>query len=221
MTIIDPSPSNSPVTVIGDIVGSRRVADQERVLDDVRETLDWVNQHVSGRFSLQPTVGDEFQGAYGRLPDALLATLLISLRLKGTLDVRFGLGRGPVTVTDSSLAPAGQSGPGWWNARQAIDEVAALQSGAKGWPSSLRSRFVGDDPQAGLLNAFLLCRDQVLMAMDAKDARIAVSLFVGEPQQRVAEELGMAQSSVSHRQRHRGPSSLFRAHHELVGSYDS
>lgn len=212
-----PRSPNSLVTLIGDIVGSRHVVDQKKVLRDVRQTLDWVNLQVPAQFSLQATVGDEFQGAYRKLSEALLATLLVSLRLKGTLDVRFGVGQGEVTVTDRALAPAGQSGPGWWMARQAIEEISAPQSGTKGWPSTLRSRFAGEEPQEGLVNAFLLCRDQVLATMDAKDARIAIGLFLREPQQKVADELGISQSAVSHRQRRRGPSSLVRAHESLAG----
>jgi hypothetical protein len=204
-------------TVLGDVIGSRKIADQAATLEQVWAELKWVNGHLPTSFPLKPSIGDEFQGAYTELGDALLATTLIALRLKGALEIRFGIGWGLVEIVNPDQAPVGQSGYGWWNAREAIEIVATIQSGAQGWPAAMRSRFVGNNSIDGVVNAFLLCRDQVLATMDKKDARVTLALFLNEPQAQVADELKLAQPTISNRQRRRGASTLVRAH-QLLGS---
>jgi len=95
---------------------------------------------------------------------------------------------------------------------QSPEFVATIESGAKGWPAAVRSRFVGELPLEGPVNAFLLCRDQILALMDEKDARVTLALFLAEPQAQVGTELRLSQSAVSNRQRRRGGSTLVRAH---------
>jgi hypothetical protein len=199
------------VAVIGDVIGSRSAPDQTELLDAVAEALEWANRQVPAAQPLRPTVGDEFQGAFAALPSALLATLLLRLRLWERCEVRFGVGRGE--ITRSARPEAGQSGSAWWNARLAIDHVVSIESGRKGFPDGIRTSLVGGQPDmTAAVNAFLVSRDQILARMDAKDARIALALFTNETQSVVARDLGITQSTVSMRQRRNGPSALYRAH---------
>ena len=70
---------------------------------------------------LRVTVGDEFQGTYATLGEAVEAALRVRLALLPEVDTRFGLGRGEVTVLDARRGI--EDGPGWWAARAAIEEV--------------------------------------------------------------------------------------------------
>ena len=70
---------------------------------------------------LRVTVGDEFQGTYATLGDAVDAALQVRLALLPEVDTRFGLGRGEVTVLDARRGI--EDGPGWWAARAAIEDV--------------------------------------------------------------------------------------------------
>jgi len=213
----DLATSSRLYTVIGDVVRSRAFPDQRALLDRLISTLDWVEELVPARLPLRLGVGDEFQGAYQRLSEAAHAVLLTSLRLKGDVEVRFGLGWGTVDLSAAAQAPIAQVGKGWWRAREAIERVAELQGQAKGWPDGISTRFAAEDhPAEGLINAFFLCRDQVLHRMDVKDAKVATALFRGRKQQEIADDLGITQSTVSSRQRGRGPSALLRAHESLV-----
>lgn len=206
--------------LIGDVVGSRRDPDQRGLLKTIRETLDWTNARLDAAQPLRPTIGDEFQGAYRRLDEALEASLLVALKLKGHHDVRFGIAWGLIEPFELATAPAGQSGAAWWAARKAIQDI---DDRTKGWPAGLRTRFSSASDQQngagrtleGLLSAFLICRDQIVSRMDDKDARIALGLFAGQKQEEMALELGIGQSTISARQRTKGPSALYQAHQQL------
>jgi hypothetical protein len=203
-------------TVIGDVVRSRARPDQRQLLDDLTAALEWLAEIVPASQPLRPSVGDEFQGAYASIPQALLATLLLRLRLQQRIDVRFGIGWGTVTVLDPARMPAGQSGTAWWAAREAIEQVARVEGGAKGWPQGMRTWFAGgEDAMRAMVNAHLVCRDHILWRMDAVDARIALALFLGTNQVELERELGIKQPTISRRQRRRGPSALYRAQESL------
>src|SRR6476660_7638361 len=110
-------------TLIGDVVGSRAVADRagahrllNRALRDVADD------------AIDPpafTVGDEFQGAYTGVGLAIDAALSLRLAVAPEIDVRFGIGWGAVTMLDEAAGI--QDGPGWWAAREAIEWTASAQ----------------------------------------------------------------------------------------------
>jgi hypothetical protein len=205
-------PSVSCAAVVGDVVSSRQHSDQHALFSVLKRVLADVNRRETSIQPLQMTIGDEFQGAYGRLGTALEACLLVRLRLIGVCDVRFGVGWGEITVYDPDLAPMAQSGSAWWRAREAVDEVAALSS-RRMWPRGVRTLVKGAESNLGAaLNAFLLCRDELLADMDQSAARIALGVISGERQSDIAEALGVSQPAVSKQQRSNGVMAVLRAH---------
>src|SRR4051812_25148452 len=105
--------------VLGDVVDSREHANRTVVQREVERALDEINQALPSVQPLEVTVGDEFQGAYRSLSDALRASLLVRLALLPAIDTRYGIGTGEVTVFDASRSPISQDGPAWWAARDA------------------------------------------------------------------------------------------------------
>lgn len=193
-------------------MASRSVESQPDLFRRLEEGFRWVNGQVPAAQSLQSTVGDELQGVYGRLDEALRAALLLRLYLSPHHDLRVGIGWGEVLPTAPDRVPLAQTGAGWWLAREAIEEVARLVK-THGWPRTLRTRIRGvEEPVGSALNAVVILQDHLLAGMDAKDARIALGLFRGERQREMADELGISQSEVSRRQLENGPASLLRAH---------
>lgn len=202
-------------TLIGDVVASRTAESQEEMLRALHTAQEWVNERVGAEQPLRPTLGDEFQGIYEDAASALKAALLMRLRLKGVLDLRFGIGWGEVMTTAPEQAPLVQSGAGWWAAREAVEEVGTLAR-KSGWPRSVRVRVRGLEPSvAAAINALAICQDQVLSKMDRKDCQITIGLFEGCRQDELAERVGISQSEVSRRQLENGPASLFRAYESL------
>lgn len=213
--------------LLGDLTGSRRHADRAGLQDELRGALEATNDEIEALVPLAITVGDEVQALYGRPSDAVAAALRVRARMVGSSDMRFGIGWGVLTVFDPAAAPLGQDGPAWWAARDAIEEIDR-SAGARDKVGSTLLR-VGDpveewnrptglpeprrlpDVAGALLNAFLVCRDEVLGRMDRRDARLLVALLRSEKQAEVAAAEGISQAAVSQRYGRNGSYALRRA----------
>jgi hypothetical protein len=122
MAGVQPSAS-SRATLIGDVVDSRGSADRRALHHDLTAAL----RAVAGTAIDAPafTVGDEFQGSYPTVGEALAAAWALRLAVAPAVDVRFGVGWGAVSVLDEATGI--QDGPGWWSARAAIEWTAEAQ----------------------------------------------------------------------------------------------
>jgi hypothetical protein len=189
------------IAVIVDMVGSRRLSDRakaQRVLDGAIARVD--QQLPVPHEPLRPTVGDEQQGVYESLDDALASLLLIQLALPDGLECRFGLGVGPIG-TFSSAGGQLQDGPGWWAARAAIETVHAKQQRAA--PSARTWIVASPDEDAGVhtavrhANAYLLARDQIVGAMNERTRRLTFGRCLGVTQRELARTEGVTQPAVS------------------------
>lgn len=195
-------------TLIGDVVGSRRLPDRARAQQALGDALGEVNQVLAPVQSLEPTVGDEFQGAFDTLSDALLGGLLVRLALVPEIDVRCGVGMGEVTVHDASRRPLLQDGPGWWAAREALEELAAPRR------TSGRTWYVGAG--SGPVNAFLVSRDALVDRLSDRGRRMLRMAVLGRTQQQIAEAEGISKSAVS-QQFARGIGAVRDAHASFAG----
>ena len=230
------------VAVLGDIVASRRHPSPSDLKDALEGALGVANSRTAPLQRLTLTIGDEFQGLYTKLADALEATLLVRLSLAGVVDVRFGLGYGALTAYHEDRAPFEQDGPAWWAARAAVEHAKAM-SRQQEMPKGVRTVYVdssllaeegpaasgrhevaGDEARpttgtprnvAGLVNAFLMCRDELVAPMDARDAETMLSLLEGETLSMIANRQNVTLSAVSQRAISGGMYALRRAHEEL------
>jgi hypothetical protein len=179
-------------TVIGDVIGSRRLADRSGAQTRVVETLADVSRSLPGVQPLEATVGDEFQGAYATLGEATRCTLLVRLALLPAIDVRCGIGVGDSTVFDAHRTPWLQDGPAWWAAREAVEWMGGTRRAA------VRTWFVAPDAAlTGTVNAHLLCRDALVDRLNERGWRMLRRALLGETQQRIAEDEGVTKSAVS------------------------
>ncbi|OBH10221.1 MULTISPECIES: SatD family protein [unclassified Mycobacterium] len=183
-------------TLIGDVVGSRRARDRAALHRHVAAALGRVAADAIDPPSF--TVGDEFQGSFPTLGGAIDAALTVRLLLAPDIDVRFGLGWGAVTVLD---ADAGiQDGPGWWTAREAIQQTAAAQR-QPGF-TLVRTTFRADSEtrtDVAAVNAALICRDHLLGSLDERSLRIVRGLMTGRTKRELADAEGISPSAVSQR----------------------
>lgn len=203
---------NYYAVMIGDVIASRAFPDQRQLFSALGGHFEWVNQHVPAEQPLQFTVGDEFQGAYTEIAAAFRATILLKLQFRAQApgdiehdcEFRIGLAYGQISVYDDGLAPYGQSGDAWWNARAAIDE-AGQPARRSGVPYAARTRFHAPDALlTATANAFLLALDQVMYQMDRKDIAITLGILTGATQAEIAGQLGISQPVVSRRSKTNG-----------------
>jgi SatD family (SatD) len=197
MSKVKPEASSSVrATLIGDVVGSRRAVDRSAAHRTISRAL-----HDVGAGAIDPpafTVGDEFQGSYPTVGEAIGAALSIRLAVAPDIDIRFGIGWGAVTVLD---ADAGiQDGPGWWSAREAIEWTATAQrqSGLALVRTSFRA---GADTRGDIdaVNAALMCRDHLLGSLDDRSLRIVKGLLTDQTKKDIAAAEGVSASAVSQR----------------------
>jgi SatD family protein len=189
-------------TLIGDIVASRRAADRAGLQRSLRGALAVANDVFHPVQPLEPTVGDEFQGAFESPISAIRASLVLRLHLlkEGSADARFGLGFGEVRVLEDR-APISQDGPGWWSAREAIERVENLAS--KGRSEFVRTYLESSGSEhlpreeVAALNAFLLCRDALVAQMKPRSRRLLLGMILEKPQTELALEEKVSQSAVS------------------------
>jgi len=184
MSPIKGSASTTVATLIGDVVGSRRIADRAAA------------HHALAAALREVTAGDEFQGSYPTVGAAIDAALTIRLAVAPDVDVRFGIGWGDVTVLDPATGI--QDGPGWWAAREAIEWTASAQrqSGLAAVRTAFRGPGRGD---ADAINAALLCRDYLLGSLDDRSLRIVKALLAGQTKKDIAAAEGISASAVSQR----------------------
>lgn len=188
--------SSPRATLIGDVVGSRRATDRSKLHRALANALG----HVADDAIDPPafTVGDEFQGSYPTVGAAIDAALSLRLAVAPDIDVRFGIGWGTVTVLD---ADAGiQDGPGWWTAREAIQQTAAAQRQPGFQLVRTTFRAEGDTREdVAAVNAALICRDHLLGSLDERSLRIATGLMTGRTKKELAADEGISPSAVSQR----------------------
>jgi hypothetical protein len=206
MTGVKRSASSTRATLIGDVVGSRQASDRGRLHRRITQIL--------AGTPLAFTVGDEFQGSYPTVGDAIDAALAVRLALAPDVDVRFGIGWGEVTVLDAGTGI--QDGPGWWSARDAIEWTAATQQQpafATVRTAYRRHGDTGPDPDA--VNAALLCRDHLLGSVDARSLRLLRGLLERKTKKELAVMEGISASAVSQRTARDGLDLLVLASEQL------
>lgn len=207
------SSETSAVTLIGDVVRSRRAQDRLRLQDTVIAALEEANQLVPSVAPLDPTVGDEFQATYPSVGAALRATLVLRLLVLPEVDLRFGVGRGPITVFEPEQRPIVQDGPGWWAAREAITQVKGVET-QQGRSRFLRTWVVSDtgDGRDELVNAFLLTRDELIGQQSDRARRLTLGWLQRRTQDQLAASEHITQSAVSQQLSSSGAYAICDAH---------
>ncbi|MDO7867106.1 SatD family protein [Nocardioides jiangxiensis] len=205
------STSERPLaTLIGDVVASRTAASRAALHQRLLDLLEEVNA-TGPAVPLRITVGDEFQGCFEDLGSAVRAVRMLRLGGLPEVDLRFGIGWGPVTVLQAE--PRVEDGPGWWAARAAIEHVAdeAARAGTRRLRTSYRRAdgVAGPDPAA--VNAALLLRDEVIGGLSSRSLSVVRGLLGGRTQGEIAEAEQISASAVSQRVRKDGLAMLVAA----------
>ncbi len=182
--------------LIGDVVDSRSAADRRALHRDLTKAL---RANATGATDAPAmTVGDEFQATYPSVGEAIAAAWALRLALAPDIDVRFGIGWGPVTVLDETTGI--QDGPGWWSAREAIEWTADAQR--QPGLTLVRTTYRCSQPHGpdvGAINAALMCRDHMFGSLDERSMRILRGLVSNRSKKELAAAEDISASAVSQR----------------------
>jgi hypothetical protein len=200
--VIEGKDGSSRVALIGDLVESRKVIDRQALHDHLERVLTVVNKASPVHDPAVITLGDEFQGVYDTLGDALRAAFRIRFLLH-PVDVRFGVGRGNVTTLDTGRGI--HDGPAYWNARDAIEK--AKHRATRAQTRTSRTAYVSPEDPAGhadAVQAALDCLDFMIGSMSEASRSILGGLMEGRTQQEIATSHGISPSAVSQQVRNNG-----------------
>ena len=191
-------------TLIGDVVRSRAAADRPALHTRLAALLEAANDELEPVVPLRITVGDEYQGCFESVGDALHAALWLRLQLAPEAELRHGVGWGSVAVLADS--PRIEDGPGWWAAREAIESVKleAIRPATRRMRTAYRIADDTDGPDPAAVNAALMCRDQMIGSVSERSLRLLRGTLAGRTQAELAEDEGISASAVSQRVRHDG-----------------
>lgn len=211
-------------TLIGDLVRSRTATDRARLQRHFAAAVAQVSATIPSDDPPRILAGDECQGSWATVGQALAAATALRLALAAECEIRCGIGWGPVRWLDE---PGGtQDGPGWWRARAAIEQVE--RSAARPATRWLRTAYQGPDPapdtaeppgldgtdevadpafagpwppgpDQAAVNAALLCRDRLLGSWDQRSITILRGLMDGRTGREIAQHESISPSAVSQR----------------------
>lgn len=122
------------ITLIADIIGSKKMKERGQTQVILKSILDAVNskyeEDIETDFTI--TLGDEFQGIVKSVERAFYFTDLITLQLQlmtkkevsEEINLRWGIGIGELaTPVQEKGYSIGMDGPAFWHAREAIESV--------------------------------------------------------------------------------------------------
>jgi len=202
-------------TLIGDLIGSRRVADRAGLHDRLARALTEVNERFAPTTPLRITLGDEYQGTFTSVGAALRVSLRLRLAMLPEFDLRHGIGWGPVRVLAED--PRVEDGPGWWVARDALSLVESAEvrpSSRERRTAYLRAEDVGG-PDPAAIEALLVLMDSAVARLSARSVSVLRDLMSGASQREIAERLGISPSAVSQRVRSDGLAALMSADEKM------
>lgn len=173
-----------------------RVSDRPAVHDALLDAIEQTNAKVSQLDPLRVTVGDEIQGVYATLGDALAATFALRNIIADTTDIRFGMGGGAVRVVDAERGI--QDGSAWILAREAVEAAEAADDDSPGVRTAIRDSRPAANPLAEAASQLV---DAELHRLGDGPRASLTALWDGLDNQSSAKLLGITPSANSQRVR--------------------
>jgi len=115
-------PDHPYIAIIGDIQDSKKIENRDKIQKLLNGILTEINQkylnNISSKFLI--TLGDEFQGLLCNGENVMQIISEIKNKMF-PVKIRFGIGVGDITTNINSEMSIGADGPGYYNARNAIE----------------------------------------------------------------------------------------------------
>lgn len=186
------------IAVIGDIRDSRRIESRKLVQDKLKKVLQGINKkyenEIVSKFVI--TLGDEFQGVLGDSKKILNIIEEIKMELS-PVELRFGVGIGKITTDIDTEMALGADGPGYYNARNAIDKLKENEKKNKTVLSDLRIEIEINDARVNLINTIFELLKTIESNWTERQRQIIWDMRKHQDgQTKVANRLGIEQPAV-------------------------
>lgn len=187
------------IAVIGDIRGSRRLNDRKEVQSKLRSVLKQINEKyesdIAAKFVI--TLGDEFQGLLSAEKNLLKIIQELKMQLY-PVELRYGVGIGKITTDIDSEMALGADGPGYYNARDAIEHIRQNEKKNKAILTDIYLDAGDDrDQRIALLNTIFELLKIIEKSWTDRQREIIWDMFQNQKGQAdTAGRLGITQSYV-------------------------
>jgi len=191
--------NNSYIAIIGDMKNSKIMNDRNSIQNRLKNILNGINEKyskdISAKFMI--TLGDEFQGL---LHDGGHVMHIIEeiQREMHPVEIRFGIGVGPITTEINFEMAIGADGPGYYKARQAIEFLKENEQKNMTHASDIRIEVDGDNEAASAMMNTVLSLLTVVKTnwTDRQREIIWDTMKYQDSQAKSAGRLEVAQSSI-------------------------
>lgn len=190
---------NPYIAIIGDIMQSKQIVDRECVQKKMVQTLAKINKKytddIAAKFTI--TLGDEFQGLLSCGTNVLKIITEIENELDD-VDIRFGIGVGDITTPINREIAIGADGPGYYQARRAIDYLKKSEKKKESGKANIRLAIDGKEQETTeLVNVIFSLMTAMKSSWTARQREVVWKMLQNSTSQvEVASELGIRQSSV-------------------------
>ncbi|NLC33387.1 MAG: hypothetical protein GX781_08835 [Clostridiales bacterium] len=193
---------NQYLAMIGDLKGSRHIADRAQAQLQIKKALEEINHSypecITSKLTL--TLGDEFQALLSPCPRLMQMLDELAMLLKD-FPFRMGLGYGEISTAIDSNISIGADGQAYWQARDAIEYVHDNNAGGK-----VKTHICGFGPQKDeLLNALFEASDTIKhgwtnLQTDTFHHMLRQGIYTQNFEQNIfAQAIGISQSSLTKR----------------------
>lgn len=186
------------IAVIGDIVGSKAIAERKATQEKLTGLLERVNDtypsDIASKFMI--TLGDEFQGLL-RCGMSAVEILETIEREMHPVKMRFGIGVGGITTEINPELPLGADGPAYHLARRMIQDLKATERKKMASKSNMKIEIEAYPELSKLINT-IFALNTVLKEKWTNRQREVIREYLscGGTQSDVARRIGIHQSNV-------------------------
>lgn len=187
------------IALIGDIKDSKQLEDRYTIQVKLRKILEQINveyeKDITSKFLI--TLGDEFQGLLNNGNNLLKIIQEIQMKIY-PVKVRFGIGVGKISTMINPEMALGADGPGYYNARKAIEELKHNEKRKKVVLADIRIEMNSDKLiQSTLINTVFELMKAIETKWSERQREIIWDMMIHQDgQKNSALRLGITQSAV-------------------------
>lgn len=193
-------PDEKYIVIIGDMKNSQKIQDRNTAQERLKSVLKEINKKYKKDIAskIMITLGDEFQGIF--CSGARVLTIIEEIQ-EGMepIEIRFGMGVGRITTRINAKMAIGADGPGFYNARKAIESLKADEQKNKTCPTEVRIEMDEDEKNvAMLINTIFRLMKVIKNNWTNRQREIIEELEKsGGNQTECAKRLGVVQSTIN------------------------